>query len=50
MTLRSRARTTVLLVFTGSHVIAEEEGLNIAKMSPGASCMDFAVKAYFRRS
>ena len=26
MTLRSRARTTVLLVFTGSHVIAEEEG------------------------
>jgi hypothetical protein len=25
-------------------------GLNIAKMSPGASCMDFAVKAHFRRS
>jgi hypothetical protein len=25
-------------------------GLNIAKMSPGASCKDFAVKAHFRRS
>jgi len=25
-------------------------GLNIAKMSLGASCQDFAVKAHFRRS
>ena len=29
---------------------ALQYGLNIAKMSPGASCQDFAVKAHFRRS